>query len=128
MTFLNIYDIIIYSLQPGKEHKVSRKYHRRRYLSQKKRRNKTEDQTRHVIRRFAERFNVLITPDDISAIIKNQIQNQQAKFVFKQSLRTTVWEIIFQGRFFLVVYDKIRKSLVTVLPDGNSLGYEQQTA
>jgi len=128
LTFLNIYDIITDHLQSGKEHKVSRKYRRRRYLSQKKRRSKTEDQTRHVIRRFAERFNILITPDDISAIIKNQIQNQTAKFVFKQSLRTTVWEILFQGRFFLVVYDKIRKSLVTVLPDGNYLGYEQQTA
>lgn len=44
------------------------------------------------------------------------IRNGNAKFVERQSLRLTVWDVKLGDAMARVIYDSIRKQLVTFLP------------
>lgn len=75
--------------------------------------SKAHNQRVHAERRAIERFGVLL---DIPQAVKD-IQSGKATFVERQSLRCTVWKITQQDKEMVVVYDKNRKMIVTVLPE-----------
>ena len=50
--------------------------------------------------------------DEIVALI----QKGKATFLRRQSLRVTLWRLVYNGAEIVVVYDANRKTVVTVLP------------
>jgi len=76
--------------------------------------SKSKRQLKHFKRRARERFGMLLTQNDVTNIVR-MIGLNQARMVEKQSNRTSVYSVWYQERHFRVVYDKIRKTLVTVL-------------
>lgn len=81
-------------------------------------RNKTDKkkaQKIHAKRRALQRYSIELNKSLHKDWI-HQIQNGVAKFVERQSNRISVYEILVEGKIIPVVYDKIRKNIVTVLP------------
>ena len=76
---------------------------------------KTKSLRAHLKRRFLERFGVEINRIDEIQML-NQIQNKEAEFIEKQSIRVSVFDVKLNEVKYRVVYDKNRKHLVTVLP------------
>jgi hypothetical protein len=79
--------------------------------------SKAKAQKRHALHRSVERFGVAFDFDE--AIRK--IQAGKAQFVRRQSLRVTMWKVEMAGKEVIAVYDKQRKTIVTVMP--NTYGY-----
>jgi len=77
---------------------------------------KAVSQTRHAQRRFLERTGLEVSKRELRGL-SQAIRTERGRFVERQSLRVTVWDVPFEGRTFRVVYDKKRKTIVTVLPD-----------
>ena len=78
--------------------------------------NKKKSQHKHARKRALERYGI-----DYSENLKNELRGKikrksQAKFLYKSSLRVSVWEIEHNDNKFKVVYDKKRKNIVTFLP------------
>jgi hypothetical protein len=97
---------------------------------------KKDQQKLHAKRRFAERLNVNLSQFLRESLI-HKIHDNQAKLVEKQSNRVKVYEITFTPRqadilgnstpepvTINIVYDSIRKNIVTVLFPGNEESYE----
>ena len=57
-------------------------------------------------------------------IIINLIREQKARFLGRQSNRVSGWEVEFEGRKIKVLFDTVRGSLITVLPEGAVWEYE----
>lgn len=75
--------------------------------------SKKQNQKFHAELRSVQRFGFMI---DVEKAIKD-IQSQKARFVERQSLRCTLWVIEQNGKEMTVVYDRMRKMIVTVLPE-----------
>lgn len=73
--------------------------------------SKKKSVKKHFFKRSLERVGVLL---DEKEIIR-KIQNQELEFVERQSNRRTVFRIKYLGTKYRVVYDKIRKQIITVL-------------
>jgi len=85
----------------------------------RKKKNKRPDkrtcQTIHFKKRFLERYG--IDPNrHMRREMLEMIQRRECVILDTQSCRISVLDIMFGGRHYPVVYDKKRKSLVTVLP------------
>jgi hypothetical protein len=80
-------------------------------------RTKTDCQRLHAKRRFAQRTHVRFGPR-VEQLIINQIRQGLAVLVKKQSLRVRVYDVEHEGEKLRVVYDRNRKTIVTVLPKG----------
>jgi len=52
---------------------------------------------------------------DVAGIIK-KIQNNELEFIDRQSNRITRWKYSFNNMDYMIVYDKIRKEPVTIVP------------
>jgi hypothetical protein len=78
-------------------------------------RSKAEKQRRHARRRAFERY-ALDLHQDAQASIVRAIEGGEARFISRQSQRVSVWEVKHEGRRLPVVYDRKRKTIVTVLP------------
>lgn len=91
----------------------------RRKKSRKKMSDKGDAQRDHCKRRFRERYGI-----DFNRHLRREfvklIQTHQCHFVEKQSNRVSVWDLIYEGDVFRVVYDKQRKNIVTVFPDAHA--------
>lgn len=72
-------------------------------------------QRRHVIRRFKERFGLIVNRKEIMGLVKI-IQDGQGEFLEKVSNSRKVWRLNFSGRNVVCVYDNSRGNLVTVYP------------
>ena len=68
----------------------------------------------HFKRRCEERLGFI--PD--VKILTKLIQNAKIPFVERQSNRITKWRWINNGKSYILVYDKERKQIVTILFDG----------
>lgn len=77
--------------------------------------SKKKAQHLHAKRRFIERYGLEVNRKDLRFMI-NQIQNGKAKLIERQSHRVSKWRVKFADRNVYVVYDKMRKSIVTALP------------
>ena len=72
-------------------------------------------QQKHAVRRASERYELAITADELAEIVK-MIQHNQIITSEKQSNRVTIKKLIYKERIIRVVYDKIRKTVVSFLP------------
>jgi hypothetical protein len=79
-------------------------------------RTKAKNQKRHAKRRAFERY-ALDLHQDAQASIVRAIQGGEARFLRRQSWRVTLWEVEHDGQRLPVVYDRKRKTIVTVLPE-----------
>lgn len=75
---------------------------------------KTEAQWRHANRRALERFGVSLSHETNRRIIK-EIQTGKARHVRKQSHRVSLFETELAGQPCVVVYDRLRKTIASVL-------------
>lgn len=78
-------------------------------------RSKSKNQQRHARRRAMERFGIDLDQNARCSIL-SQIQNGRSILVRRQSNRVVVHEVTVDSTTMHVVYDKIRKEIVTVLP------------
>lgn len=76
---------------------------------------KRKSQKVHAKRRFIQRFGLFLSDQQYEQIVRD-IQSQKAQFIEKQSNRVTLWRVIVEDNEVVVVYDKERKSISTVLP------------
>ena len=77
-------------------------------------RSKKKCQQFHTKKRSLERFGIMLTERDQKQICM-KIQNGDSIVYRKQSNRVVVHDVEYCGRTIRVVYDKIRKSIATVL-------------
>jgi hypothetical protein len=73
-------------------------------------------QRRHAKRRAAERYGLELNRHDMRTLVE-QIQHGDAEFIERQSLRVSVWWVTVGGKRCRVVYDRLRKTIVTFLPE-----------
>ena len=76
---------------------------------------KKQAQQVHARRRAYERYGLTLTKKKRLRAIAD-IQAGRATLVEKQSLARSVWQVQIDNRPVTVVYDRTRKTLVTVLP------------
>jgi len=77
-------------------------------------RNKTKDMKRHFRVRCLQRLGENVSETEMLEIV-DLIQKQEGTFVETQSHRISVWDVLFRSKTIRVIYDKTRKSVVTVL-------------
>lgn len=81
--------------------------------------DKTKTLIKHTKRRAKERYGLHLKEEDIKNIV-NLIQKQKAEYILTESLRVTWWIVHYLGKELKVLYDKKRKTLITVLPLDNN--------
>jgi hypothetical protein len=79
------------------------------------RKNKQKLQVEHARRRFRERYGIVLNEHQYK-YLSQQISDNRAKFIEKQSNRVSVFELKYENQMVRVVYDKQTKQIVTVLP------------
>jgi len=77
--------------------------------------SKKKQQKNHARARAAQRFGMIVTNAQMDDIV-GQIQSGSATFVDKESNRVSLWRVKLEGDSFDVVYDKLRKTVVSFLP------------
>ena len=80
-----------------------------------KRGSKARAQCLHVRRRAIQRLGVGLPPSAQREIV-SLIQAGNTRLLDRQSLRISVHRVEYEGLTFPVVYDRLRHTLVTVLP------------
>lgn len=80
--------------------------------------SKKNAQRGHFRRRVYERYNALINDSECDYLVSRIKNNDKtvAKFLMKQSNRVTILLLCYKGLEIVAAYDKIRKSLITALP------------
>lgn len=76
---------------------------------------KKKSEQLHAKRRALERYNLELTRD-VRDELRGQIKKQKGKFLYRESRRVTVWEVVRQEQTYKVVYDKLRGEIITFLP------------
>lgn len=79
--------------------------------------SKKKAQEIHARKRAAERFGVHLTHEAEREIL-DKITNGKATFIKKESNRVSLFGVIFAGKETVVVYDRARKTIVTLMPRG----------
>lgn len=74
----------------------------------------------HFYKRMSERFGIRVTKNDLSNL-KAQITSDKSIFIEKTSNRVSLHGVKFNDTLLIVVYDKNRNELVTVLPKEDQL-------
>lgn len=74
----------------------------------------------HFYKRMSERFNIHVTKNDL-ANLKTQIISGRSIFIEKTSNRVSLHGVKLNNTLLVVIYDKIRDELVTVLPKSDKL-------
>lgn len=87
------------------------------------RRAKKVNQLEHARRRALERHGLVLTKAMRHTIIES-IRCGRAYFLGRQSRRVTGWEVEVEGKRVTVLYDSLRHSLITFLPEGAKWGWE----
>jgi hypothetical protein len=80
------------------------------------RKGKHIGQRLHASMRCLERHGFYLEPHGHRAII-DAIQNNRATPIERQSNRITLFRVEYNGKYLRVAYDRVRKTLATVLPD-----------
>lgn len=76
--------------------------------------NKRICERKHFKRRLFERYGLLVNREEVNEMVR-MIQNNNSECIEQQSLRKSLHKVVFRDREILVVYDKMRKTLVTAL-------------
>jgi hypothetical protein len=72
-------------------------------------------QRRHAKRRALERLGVQLNHHDLAEIVE-QIRERRSRFIERQSCRVAIHEVQHAGQTFVVAYDKLRRTVATVMP------------
>lgn len=88
---------------------------RTRQYRRKKNGDKTQTVKEHFKRRMYERWGILLKNGQEQGIV-SLIQEGKAKFVGRQSNRVTVWNVPYLGMTIPMLYDSLRKQMITALP------------
>jgi hypothetical protein len=89
----------------------------------KKNNKKKRAQRNHAQQRCLERKGVEFTSKmerDMLSIIQTH-RSTDREFVMKQSCRISVFDVFYDDAIFRVVYDKMRKQIVTFLPENEDV-------
>lgn len=80
--------------------------------------NKAETEKRHFKKRVFERYNITITDNDYEYLVSKIKKNDKTvvKFLTKQTNRISIQLLTYKDYEIVVVYDKMRKQLVSALP------------
>ena len=80
---------------------------------------KSNTERRHYIRRVMERYNLLLSQWEYEYLISKIKKNDKTvvTFLTKQTNRLTVHILLYKDKEIVSVYDRMRKELVTALPD-----------
>lgn len=74
------------------------------------------DLSRHAVMRAQQRYGLTLYEADLAKIVSD-IKGKKSKFIKKQS-NTRSWHLVVLGeQELLVVYDKVRSAILTVLPE-----------
>lgn len=76
---------------------------------------------KHAARRAMERHGIVLTFEQcnqISNFIKNK-DRSRALYIDKRSNRITRWKVFYNNKWIPVAYDKIRGTVVSILPEGS---------
>jgi len=79
----------------------------------------------HAIRRAAERYGLRIGKRTLQRLVAD-IQQGRGTFIRRQSNRVSLWQLNVEGRPVRVVYDRLRKTIVTFLPPESAGGANDQ--
>lgn len=85
----------------------------------KNRRKTADDLFRHAKKRALQRYGVEITPGRMNALVKEIHENKSVMLLRESNNRS----IHFVSDFFLVVYDKSKRTIATFLPPEALKGY-----
>ena len=84
----------------------------------KKCHNKKDNEKYHAKQRFYQRFGVTLKREEYFKIV-DDIQKGKMQFLSRQSNRISRWRGEVKGIMCIVIYDKIRKRIVTFIKDSN---------
>ena len=76
---------------------------------------KRRAQQLHAIRRARRYLGVEWNKADLNRI-KNHVQRGETRLLERQSSRVTIHEVTDGGQTFIAAYDKVRKTIITVMP------------
>jgi hypothetical protein len=80
---------------------------------------KAQSERIHTKRRAAQRFGLRLTREDLNGLVAQiQRNSPSATFLERQSVSKSLWEVDLRGQRAVAVYDKKRKTIVTVWPAG----------
>ena len=77
--------------------------------------NKRKSQFLHAALRFSERTDIRFTREIHKEFVRKIRAGKHAVFVEHQSNRVSVWNVTHEAIDYRVIYDKVRRSIVTVL-------------
>ena len=88
------------------------------YEGERSNMSKTRDETRHSTFRAKQRYFLSLSKEDILSIVTLIQLNlpETTEFVCSESNRISIWKVLYQEKWLVVVYDKKRHTLATVLP------------
>ena len=93
---------------------------RHKYKRLKGYKDKAASQTLHAKRRALERFGIRLSDKGVAELIQT-IQSNGAQFVRRESNRVAVYRMEIDGASALVVYDRSRKTIVTVMRESKNV-------
>ena len=82
----------------------------------KRKRAKIKDIKRHAKQRALERFDLVLSDEDIRDICF-LIRKRRAEFIDRQSRRITRWKVFVKKIMVVVVYDSNRQTIITFLKE-----------
>lgn len=91
------------------------------------RRSKKDSQKRHAKRRAEERYGLSLKDEDYRAMVAMiEEGNEKITQLDKQSLRITLFAVLWDERWLPIIYDNKRKTVVTILPKIALQPYEKK--
>lgn len=80
--------------------------------------DKKETERKHFKRRVFERYDITINDGEYDFLVSKIKKNDKTfvKFLTKQTNRVSIQLITYKNKEIVVVYDKLRKQLVSALP------------
>ncbi|CAH0348160.1 hypothetical protein [Aquabacterium sp. CECT 9606] len=75
----------------------------------------THAERSHTKRRLAERYGLHVSSDDIFQMAK-AIAHGQGTLIAHQNRRVDHWQLVYQGQPLRLVFDRLRRSIITALP------------
>ena len=80
--------------------------------------SKRKNQINHARVRGIQRQGINLTAS-VNALLVEQIQEGKSKHLYKVSNRLVAHRVTYEDKKFPVLYDRMRKTIVTVLPDNH---------
>lgn len=97
---------------------------KRNLKKKKKIKTKADGQQHHAIKRARQRFSLFLQEHDYDHMV-SLIKKGKSEFLQRTSRRTTIHKIEFEGTSMAVVYDSMRRKIVTVMPP-DWFGYNEE--